>query len=393
MAGTPRRGPALTLVTIDPGPDLYSAWGHSALRVQDPASGRDLVYDFGVFRPTPAHVRDLFLRGATYSLGIRSWGRAVARAEAQGRGIRGQAIHLSAARARALVDALEARRQSGAGSYRYDVVANNCTTRLRDVVDEALAGALRTATVRLPSTETFRDASDRLLAHRPLLRFGVNLLHGPSSDQAPSVWGAMWLPGTLFESLEAIRTGQLPASLPAGTSIGGPAAVVPWPELARRPGSGDAGWTALRVAAILLYVLLLLLPALAPGLRAAPVLLLVGAVAWSAVAGLTGLALAVLRTSDIALYADNLNALALHPALLLCPWLVVGARRSRWALAGLALFVVLPAAGMVAQPLVGQAAWPYLLLAFVVQATLLVGAVRSAWPPTVRRAAPVSGGC
>ena len=42
--------PALTLVTIDPGPDLYSAWGHTALRVQDAERGRDYVYDFGVFR-------------------------------------------------------------------------------------------------------------------------------------------------------------------------------------------------------------------------------------------------------------------------------------------------------------------------------------------------------
>ena len=42
----------VSLLTIYPGEPTYSAWGHSALRIQDPATGLDAAFNWGTFDTT-----------------------------------------------------------------------------------------------------------------------------------------------------------------------------------------------------------------------------------------------------------------------------------------------------------------------------------------------------
>ena len=42
-------GLRISLLTCSPGAELYSTFGHSALRIVDSSSGTDIVYNFGVF--------------------------------------------------------------------------------------------------------------------------------------------------------------------------------------------------------------------------------------------------------------------------------------------------------------------------------------------------------
>jgi hypothetical protein len=39
----------ISLLTCGPGDELYSVFGHTAIRVNDPATGIDIVYNYGTF--------------------------------------------------------------------------------------------------------------------------------------------------------------------------------------------------------------------------------------------------------------------------------------------------------------------------------------------------------
>ncbi len=49
IAQTDSSGLRISLLTCSPGSELYSTFGHSALRIVDTTAGTDIVYNFGVF--------------------------------------------------------------------------------------------------------------------------------------------------------------------------------------------------------------------------------------------------------------------------------------------------------------------------------------------------------
>ncbi|HWJ90065.1 MAG TPA: DUF4105 domain-containing protein, partial [Flavisolibacter sp.] len=66
-------GLRISLLTCAPGEELYSTFGHTALRVQDASEGSDLVFNYGTFEFTP-DFNIKFIRGKLlYSLSVESF--------------------------------------------------------------------------------------------------------------------------------------------------------------------------------------------------------------------------------------------------------------------------------------------------------------------------------
>jgi hypothetical protein len=87
--------------------------------------------------------------------------------------------------------------------YAYDHFLDNCTTRVRDVIDNAAGGVLRAMADAEPAgTETFRDlARDGFFGKRvPLLITDIAM--GRSTDRVPTYWERMFLPQYLREAVE-----------------------------------------------------------------------------------------------------------------------------------------------------------------------------------------------
>ena len=60
----------ISLLTCAPGEELYARFGHTALRVTDPAHHLDAVFNYGVFDFNTDHFYWKFVRGETwYELG------------------------------------------------------------------------------------------------------------------------------------------------------------------------------------------------------------------------------------------------------------------------------------------------------------------------------------
>jgi Domain of unknown function (DUF4105) len=114
-----------------------------------------------------------------------------------------QTLPLSPEQARAveakLLDDLDPKN----GSYIYDHFVDNCTTRLRDIIDDNAGSKLKAGAAGRTHRATLRQMGISGMAEfPPLIAFG-DFAVGRYLDHRPSVWGAMFHPFVLRDEVEA----------------------------------------------------------------------------------------------------------------------------------------------------------------------------------------------
>jgi len=289
----------ISLLTCSPGAELYSTFGHSALRIVDSAAGTDIVYNFGVFDFSDPDFYLKFVRGKLlYFLDQEAFPYFQYAYAAEGRGITEQVLRLDAAGKRRIRDLLAENLRPENRYYKYDFLFDNCTTRLRDLLLGPKAPAIRTGRVLDDTTLSFRDLLhvylDRNRQHWSAL--GIDILLGSRIDRPMDNAEAMFLPDFLERAVDSSRDST-------GTIVAEKAVL-----LAASPAAegGTVGLppTLLAFAAALALVLLL---QAARGRMAARLLAATDVVIFSAT-GLTGLVLVFMWTAtDHASCRDNLN--------------------------------------------------------------------------------------
>ena len=86
----------ISVLTSGPGEILYTAFGHSAFRVQDPGKGIDVVYNYGVFDTRDENFYVKFSQGRMYYMLVReSYNRYIKDYELQNRWVKEQLLNLT----------------------------------------------------------------------------------------------------------------------------------------------------------------------------------------------------------------------------------------------------------------------------------------------------------
>ncbi len=323
------------LITVAPGPALASRFGHAALRVRDPASGRDVAWSFGRSSVDDWNAVSMLLQGRLPDRPRHLDPDELVREYVEaGRTVHVQSLRLDAGQTAALVadlDAARGRRDA------YWMIADNCSTRLRDAIDLGLGGRLRAATDTVVSTWTPRQHVAGYTASDPLFHLVVHTFLGPRVDRPATAWDEMFLPETLREGLRSVRVpteggGSLPLVIDEWTLHDGGAADTP-PRRAESPlwllvGAGLAG---LLVAAH----------------RCSPGAFALAGGGWALAVGVGGLALLSLGrvTSDPHL-EGNASALVASPLLIVAAIAMWGGRPAPKAAA--TLFAVALGVGLLA---------------------------------------------
>lgn len=200
--------PRITLITGSPGEDLYSVFGHTAIRVQDTLRGRDLTYSYGVFDFDTPNFYLKFIRGKlNYKLGLQSYKSLLREYGASGRRLTEQEILLDDSDKTRLLRFLQENYKPENRYYLYDFFYDNCATRVRDAL-EATCG---TEALSYPPAEpvdslpTFRDFLHEYLARHDWTRFGIDLLLGRPTDKRMDFREQMFLPDYLASHLAQVR--------------------------------------------------------------------------------------------------------------------------------------------------------------------------------------------
>ena len=194
--------PAVELVTMGIGALIWERHGHIALCLRYHNPTKDVCYNYGIADfHKPLSMAWGFFRGTrSFWVGKMRADQMLWIYEHADRTIWYQPLPLTADQKQQVIAKLERDILDENRYYAYDHFDDNCTTRVRDIIDDATGGALRSM-IEPTDGKTFRDlARDGFFGMRiPLLITDVAM--GRSTDRVPTYWERMFLPQYLREAV------------------------------------------------------------------------------------------------------------------------------------------------------------------------------------------------
>ncbi|MBN4082096.1 DUF4105 domain-containing protein [bacterium AH-315-B15] len=192
-------GLKVSLLNCSTGPALHAAFGHTAIRIIDNKSNKDLVFDYGIFDWNTPNFLYQFLSGSLqYKLSVKNFDTFYTAYEREGRGITERAINLRADDEVKLYEALLDNRKKENRYYDYEFFTQNCATKLRDMLFDANG-----IFPPYPKTEmTYRHGLHECLRDKPWTKVGVDLILGPSVDKPLTHHESMFIPHLLDEQMQ-----------------------------------------------------------------------------------------------------------------------------------------------------------------------------------------------
>lgn len=192
----------ISLLTCSPGEELYSLFGHSAMRVTDPAHGLDVVFNYGTFTFDEDFYFNFSMGKLNYKLSISPFEHFLEEYQYYNRGVVQQTLNLDSAQKQAVFNYLHWNYQPDNRYYLYDFFYDNCSSRLRDVLEKTVGPSLRWTDLQLENKPSFRDLIDPYLIYHPWGDFGIDLGLGLPCDIVPRSREYMFLPYGLFEAYD-----------------------------------------------------------------------------------------------------------------------------------------------------------------------------------------------
>lgn len=220
----------ISLLTCSPGEELYSAFGHTAIRVVDSSTRMDYVFNYGTFDDSdPVAFYKDFTKGLMYyTLSAYPYADFVNEYSYEKRGVAEQVLRLSCAEKNNLFTALRNNLREENRHYYYYFHQDNCTTRARDMIVRNTAGGVQFGNILPAQTPSYRHLIHEYLdkGHQPWSKFGIDILLGANLDKKLTNDQAMFLPDYLKKAFDSARSGGQPLVAAEAVILPTPAAAV-----------------------------------------------------------------------------------------------------------------------------------------------------------------------
>ena len=195
----------ISLLTLTPGQELNEAFGHSALRVIDSNAVTDHVYNYGIFPFDEPNFYLKFVRGQLrYFVTVESFNDFVFYYHETKRGITEQVLNYTEAEKRNIKNILSENIKEENKYYQYDFFKDNCTTRLRDILQKN-HNPIPAMPAVMPITFTYRNAIHQYLDKGKMYwgKLGIDILLGAKTDAIMTTNEQEFLPDNLMKALDA----------------------------------------------------------------------------------------------------------------------------------------------------------------------------------------------
>lgn len=191
----------ISLLTCDPGDELYSTFGHSAIRIIELESGQDLVFNYGTFDFNTSFFYVKFIRRTLdYQLSLTTTENFLREYNYFKRNVREQELNLSAEQSEKIVAFLQRNYQPENRKYRYDFFFDNCATRITDMLETVLGQSLKWNYPIETDHKTFRNLIDEYVYPLPWSDLGIDLALGAVIDREATEAEKAFLPDYLEAS-------------------------------------------------------------------------------------------------------------------------------------------------------------------------------------------------
>ena len=194
----------ISVITCGRGADeLYSAFGHSAIRVYDPVNRIDYAYNYGVFDFDQPNFYLNYTKGLLlFKLGVYAYPDFVNSYVYYNRWVTEQVLNLSPGQKQRIFDYLEWNALPENETYRYDYFYNNCANKVRDVFAQTLGDSLHFDDSYITTSYTIRQLTDLYLTDQPWGDLGIDICLGLPMDKKASPYEYMFLPDYVLSSFD-----------------------------------------------------------------------------------------------------------------------------------------------------------------------------------------------
>jgi hypothetical protein len=193
----PQSGSAIRayLVTCASGTEIYSVYGHSALRIVNIDNGSDVVYNWGVFDFATPHFALKFAKGRLdYMVDDTSLQNFLKEYIYEKRSVYEQKVNLEPEEIQKLLALLVENLKPENIKYRYDFFYDDCSTRIRDLLEKTLGSKLLYPPEEKKDQPTFREKVGKYQKPYPWLDLGINLIMGHPGERETTFRDNMFLP-------------------------------------------------------------------------------------------------------------------------------------------------------------------------------------------------------
>ena len=202
----------ISLLTCQPHDEIYSLYGHTAIRYHDLRKGGiDVAFNYGVFDYRKSFFVIRFVFGITdYELGVYPYRLFQEEYRRFGSMVTEQVLNLTDEEKATLQQALAINLKEENRIYRYNYFYNNCTTKARDIIEQSIQGKVEYEK-REDYTPSYREMVREMTKENPWARFGNDLLLGLKADQKTDLRQQEFLPYNLmydFDHAQIYKDGQ-----------------------------------------------------------------------------------------------------------------------------------------------------------------------------------------
>jgi len=173
----------ISLLTCSSGDEIYSYFGHSAIRINDPKSGIDYVFNYGIFSFDSPNFIWRFVKGETdYMLAGERMPSFMSAYYQEQRSVYEQVLNILPSERQFLFDALVENMKKENCVYRYRHFSDNCSTRVRDQFEKCVNHQLQYDTSK-DTKLTFRQLVDQCVPGNSWNGLGIKLALGIPADK------------------------------------------------------------------------------------------------------------------------------------------------------------------------------------------------------------------
>ncbi len=192
----------ISVLTCSTGNELFSSFGHTAIRVQDASLGIDVVYNYGTFDFNKPNFYLNFAKGKlVYSLSRRRFENFLYNYELEKRWVKEQILDLNTSENNLLFKFLENNYLPENRDYLYDPLFNNCSSITGDVLEKEFEGGIIFNGSHLEEKYTFRELVRQYIPLNSWGMFGIDLAFGGVTDKTATVREHMFMPYYAMEQL------------------------------------------------------------------------------------------------------------------------------------------------------------------------------------------------
>ena len=191
----------VSLLTCSPHEEIYSLYGHTALRWHDP-NGDDIAFNWGMFDFRKPYFVLRFVFGLTdYELGAYPYDFFLQEYKQYGSSVTEQVLNLKPEEKIALKEALIINQQPENKVYRYNYFYDNCSLRPRDLIERCITGKV-TYAPREDYQPSYREMVRVCTRNHRWATFGNDMLLGIKADLKTDQRQQEFLPDNLMYDVD-----------------------------------------------------------------------------------------------------------------------------------------------------------------------------------------------